>query len=392
MITDNPVFNFNNSYLFSLKTVHIELSSNFIIMQPIVKYFPQLDGIRTIAIGLVLVHHWLPSNHFINKIPNGSIGVTLFFVLSGYLINDILLKNRVSSWGGFCKVYQTFIIRRTLRIFPIYFITLAVVTILPKLSLTIETDFYTHPIYYLTYTYNHLLDKTNNWQDALSPYWTLAVEEQFYIIWAVIILLVSNNQQTKIFLWATVVLGIIFRFYFVSLQKSHGLITITCIDSFAWGGVFALYKLENKQDTLQKILKYLSVPSFLLFLYIVIYANSDESLIKVLFLRTTVACLSTYLILIVTQNPNNLVKKFLILKPMILLGKISYGIYVYHMIVPLLFGMVINRLRINLPIDSHLVSISILIIFSYFSFILIENPINHLKKYFHYPKAIVTKS
>lgn len=360
--------------------------------QPKINYLPQLDGIRTIAIGLVLIYHWLPTNHFINKTPNGTIGVTLFFVLSGYLITEILLKNRVNSWAGFCKVYRIFIIRRTLRIFPIYFITLAVVSILPKLHLIIETDFYSHPVYYLTYTYNHLLDKTNNWQDVLSPYWTLAVEEQFYIIWAIIILVISNNQQTKIFLWTTVVLGIIFRLYFVSIQKGHGLITLTSIDTFAWGAILALYKLENRQETLQKILQYLSIPSFLVFLYIVIYANSDESLIKVLFLRSTVACLSTYLILIVTQNSNSLIKQFLMLKPIIFLGKISYGIYVYHMIVPLLFGMVLNRLRINLPVDSHLVSISVLIIFSYLSFIIIENPINSLKKYFHYPKSIVAKN
>ena len=71
-------------------------------------YLPQLDGIRTIAIGLVLIFHWLPTNHWVNTLPNGTIGVTLFFVLSGFLITDILIKNKTESLGDAVQVYKVF--------------------------------------------------------------------------------------------------------------------------------------------------------------------------------------------------------------------------------------------------------------------------------------------
>jgi len=112
-------------------------------------YLPQLDGIRTIAIGLVLIFHWLPTNHWVNTLPNGTIGVTLFFVLSGFLITDILIKNKTESLGDAVQVYKNFMIRRALRIFPIYYLTLAVGFALPKLHIPFTTDLYQHPWYYI---------------------------------------------------------------------------------------------------------------------------------------------------------------------------------------------------------------------------------------------------
>ena len=83
-------------------------------------YLPQLDGIRTIAIGLVLIFHWLPTNHWVNTLPNGTIGVTLFFVLSGFLITYLLLLEQEK--GGI--IIRKFYIRRILRIWPVYYLYL----------------------------------------------------------------------------------------------------------------------------------------------------------------------------------------------------------------------------------------------------------------------------
>ena len=86
------------------------------------KYIPALDGVRALAILLVLVYHWFPEGQGINLMPNGPIGVTLFFVLSGYLISNILMEQQ--TLGTFSLSFKNFVIRRALRIFPIYFLGL----------------------------------------------------------------------------------------------------------------------------------------------------------------------------------------------------------------------------------------------------------------------------
>jgi len=90
------------------------------------RYIPQLDGLRALAVSLVLVYHWLRPDCFINL---GQLGVSLFFVLSGYLITSILLRCRDTANYGTARVLlqiKVFYIRRFLRIFPVYYATLAV--------------------------------------------------------------------------------------------------------------------------------------------------------------------------------------------------------------------------------------------------------------------------
>jgi len=349
------------------------------------EHIPQLDGVRAIAISLVLIFHWFPQNSYINRIPNGSIGVTLFFVLSGFLITNILLKNRLSA-ATKINTYKIFLIRRALRIFPIYFLVLFGVSILPYINLTpkIVTDFYTNPIYYWTYTYNHLLEKTNNWGDILSPFWTLAVEEQFYVFWAIIILLIPKHKQIEYFLWITIVLGIIARYFFIYLNNGLGLLTITCIDTFAWGGILAFYGLNNRIKRLPKIVYFFTLVSLLLFFYIIFSANNDSNFIKILFFRTSVSCLSIVFISFLINNNKHILTKILMLYPIRFIGKISYGIYVYHMLVPLFFGIILSKLKIYFPYQNQCINLIVLLIFSYYSWIFFEEPLNKLKKYFNY--------
>lgn len=86
-------------------------------------YRPQLDSIRAVAIGLVLLHHFLPLHRYVSEdfFSLGLLGVRLFFVLSGFLITGILLQYRTSR---FSDAARQFYFRRALRIFPIYYLTL----------------------------------------------------------------------------------------------------------------------------------------------------------------------------------------------------------------------------------------------------------------------------
>ena len=168
------------------------------------KYLPGLDGIRALAAFLVISTHW-PNNMLSLKF--GWIGVNIFFVLSGFLITRILLN---SKQKGFRDYITWFYYNRALRIFPLYYAFL-IVSFLLVLAFTYclpdllnysdwKTAYYaiTHDLpYYLTYTYNlkinlrpllHLPDSSNRYFAHL---WSLALEEQFYLIFPFLVYFAS---------------------------------------------------------------------------------------------------------------------------------------------------------------------------------------------------------
>lgn len=141
--------------------------------------FGSLDGLRCLSILAVLWHHtsvgrasWLPGTF------NGFLGVDLFFVISGFLITTLLLRERDTRWA---ISLRRFYARRSLRIFPPYY-ALLVVVILALLTvgrgLSMREPFFEGLPYYLTYT--------SNWVDTGTLFaitWSLATEEQFYLLW-----------------------------------------------------------------------------------------------------------------------------------------------------------------------------------------------------------------
>ena len=161
-------------------------------------YTPALDGIRGIAIILVLLHHftifdpitsvgaWMG---FVALL--GWSGVDLFFVLSGFLITGILIDARGSD-----RYFTSFYARRTLRIFPLYylivFLSLIVLPRFPRWSALLGggSDLAQWP--YWTYLVNFAIAERNDFQHGvLDVAWSLAIEEQFYLIWAVVVWLLS---------------------------------------------------------------------------------------------------------------------------------------------------------------------------------------------------------
>lgn len=341
------------------------------------KYIPALDGVRAIAILLVLVFHWFPEGVGINIMPNGPIGVTLFFVLSGYLISNILIEQQTKA--QFFRSFKNFVIRRALRIFPIYFLVLAGLLILKSASITINTDFYEYPWYYWTYLYNHWLEQRANWADTLSPYWSLSVEEQFYILWPFCILLISSRFRAY-FLWFSVLFGITFRYFSVHLQHGLGVYMLTCVDTFAWGALLAHYIREGRSGEIDIWIRRLIIPVVFCFL-IICLKHTDADLVKQLFFRTCTSLVSVT-VLFFALRPGTF-SKILSFSPLRLLGQMSYGIYLYHMLVPNLFFKIAGKLHIPVPeLPFNLISFFVLFTFSYLSLNWIEKPIQSFKKFF----------
>ncbi len=168
--------------------------------KPSARHVPQLDGVRGLAILLVLAFHSRSIYTDPSEIPYAVIrlmdlgwsGVDLFFVLSGFLITGILLDTRDSN-----SYFRTFYIRRVLRIFPLYFTyvvsILVVVRFLSRSYLGVDYWTGTNPWWYVTYLLNWKSDHGYN-DLYLGHLWSLAIEEQFYFVWPLVVWLFPRKR------------------------------------------------------------------------------------------------------------------------------------------------------------------------------------------------------
>ena len=155
---------------------------------------PQLDGLRGLAILLVMLHHFVvlrPSGAFEHLLVGLTdslwIGVDLFFVLSGYLITGILLASRQRP-----RYFSSFFARRFLRIFPLYYaVVFFALVVLPHLPPGRELDTTAtvgHAWWYWAYLQNYLMASLGNLNHIFTAVtWSLAVEEQFYLVWPFVV-------------------------------------------------------------------------------------------------------------------------------------------------------------------------------------------------------------
>src|SRR6516162_9576720 len=131
----------------------------------------QLDGLRLLAFLLVFFFHACWRQGFLY----GQFGTDLFFALSGFLITRLLLLN---SGGSVLQEIRTFYARRTLRIFPVYYVYLAILFLNHRLN---------HAVWYVFYVFNFGFF-IHKWRDCWGHLWTLSVEEQFYLFYPVLLL------------------------------------------------------------------------------------------------------------------------------------------------------------------------------------------------------------
>ncbi|GAB4033474.1 acyltransferase family protein [Spirosoma jeollabukense] len=355
-------------------------------------YMPQLNSLRTFAVLLVIVFHWFPTGVGINSLPNGTIGVLIFFVLSGFLITQILLNNRDAVSIGHHSlghVYRNFLARRILRIFPLYFLVITFVF----LKLPQESDIEEHPLYYYLYSSNILLHKTGNWADVLSPFWTLAVEEQLYLVWPWIVLLTPKNS----FLWVIsfmIACGIVFRGYAYTQGDLDGVLTPACLDTFGIGALWAYVSIDWP-SAIPIFLKRLSVSAILaLGGFLALLLLPSDHIVVVLFQRFLISVLALFIVARASMGIHGWAGRLLNNKILQYIGRISYGIYVFHMLIPSygiqFFVKIVHHFGLIITFDywSHrLFSLVMLITVASVSWYAFEKPINELKRYFPYKRV-----
>ncbi|HRD58278.1 MAG TPA: acyltransferase [Ferruginibacter sp.] len=357
------------------------------------KYIKQLDSLRAIAVILVIISHWIPTTNLINRIPNGAIGVDIFFVLSGFLISKILFdnKNRAEELNiSKSSLIKNFYVRRTLRIFPIYYLTIFILLLFSKYTGTnIQSAF----VYFVTYTSNFYFFNIQGWDGMVSHLWSLAVEEQFYLIWPWIILF-SNKKYFLHIISIFIFIGVLSQ-YLMSGIKMSSVLTFTCFDAFGLGAILA-WIITYANEKLNKFYTIISVASAIsFFLFILGIIQNKWTIIP---FRTLVSVITLWIItyIIINRDTKSLKFKFILNnRVLIFLGKISYGLYLYHNIIPGTLNSKIINIYINPLLPDilykkywgqlYLLENTILLVtISWLSFIFIEKRFLSLKKHFEY--------
>jgi peptidoglycan/LPS O-acetylase OafA/YrhL len=300
-------------------------------VQPHRQHYPALDGLRGIAIIAVIIYHNFPYGDSLF----GWLGVDLFFVLSGFLITSILMESVYPvKKNGFLK---KFYVRRVLRIFPLYYLfLLAFLFLFPVLGIWKDevNEYQENTWWFIFYLQNWLF--TNDMpvhSQCLNHFWSLAVEEQYYLIWPFIILLLRKPQRLIIFLLCFLVILFLAR-SFVWYEQYPGFnyttfYRFTRFDGICIGSLVALIAIAKKDFLLNHTATIVTGLAILNFAFY--FMNRSGQLPYMGFLGyTTFASMFGILVYELSHGENPGLKNIFSIRPLRFLGKISYGLYMFH--------------------------------------------------------------
>jgi peptidoglycan/LPS O-acetylase OafA/YrhL len=338
------------------------------------RYMPQIDSLRALAVFAVMVHHFDPSEGY--KLA-AVLGVKFFFVLSGFLITRILLADKSSveaKRSTIAKSLCHFYARRFLRIFPLYYFVVAL-----GLVFAAEATWEILP-YLLTYTLNIHMAVKGWYVEYYAHFWTLAVEEQFYLVWPAVILFMPRR-----FLLVSILAGLfagpLYRLAALLNGTGLGLYinTPASLDSLGAGALLALFSAEAKTAALFARFALaagtLGLARLLLFPAVpwqadIIFSDLAYSLIFV----WIIFCASQKI-----PGPGKLLDFWMLRY----LGKISYGMYVYHPFMPYLCvkgGSLLGWSLSDHPFYLTALSAASTVLASSISWRVIESPLINLKR------------
>lgn len=334
-------------------------------------YLPSLDGLRAIAVALVLWAHtpesltaipglqWLST---LKRIINpGYLGVDLFFVLSGFLITRILLATREKA-----NPLRNFYIRRSLRIFPIYYLLILLCAVIaPGIYLLAAA----------TYTSNYVFsfDASPN---LLRHTWSLAVEEHFYLIWPLLVLKLTP-ALSKIIAWiglALAIASVSLHFWFLAEGPAAELAYRASHCRFASLLMGALLSYGDFRRDRTGWIALLTIVAATAFGCLVSPTGWKATLKLSLFLGASTVALA---MLIASEQKQGRLSKIIGQPWLIEIGKLSYGIYLYHYPIFSWLGLHDTEQATSIPV--WLLAVFATIAVSFLSYILVESKFLKLK-------------
>lgn len=337
-----------------------------------------LDGLRGIASLMVMFFHfnWQPFSPLLSKFAVfGQTGVDLFFVLSGFLITRILIYTKSKK-----QYFTNFYIRRSLRIFPLYYgFLIATYFILPLFNIG-NTPPFSHQIWYYLYMQN-IPSTFTTLQSISGPghFWSLAVEEHFYLFWPFLVYFTPIKHLKWVSL-GIIVLSIIIRIILVNFDIGVFYFTPCRFDALAIGSLLAYIEYKNKLFIYRKYFLKIGLFSLGFMLITWLFTTGQHmdllQIIKFTLIAIFYFCVVGYLSITNNQNP---LSQFVENRFLVFTGKISYGLYVFH---PLVYNSVGNQ-NYNFYVDLVL-SVSLTYLIAYISYEVYEKYFLSLKRYFEY--------
>src|SRR4051812_32344956 len=344
-------------------------------------YQPQFDGLRALAVLTVMVDHFsadVPNFPLPDWIHLGATGVRLFLVLSGYFITASLRRARDHTDPGRLaagKTILSFYWRRLLRIGPAYlvFVTIALLLGLGQVRQSWPWIF--------TGTVNWMIAWTNQWPLAISHFWSICVQEQFYLLWPLLILLLPRRWVFSAIITVAVA-GIAFRVGCVLFSVpviSRWVLPFGSLDSLAAGAALGWYGGRLKPS---RIGWPLALISLWMLTVAAVLRNTDPSELKSVLVEPLEAGAFVILVARTATGFDGIVARFLTNSALVFAGRISYGLYIYHVLVAMILARWLPApLRFIITIPSlRLVVFGIVTLFTAaLSWRLLEQPINRLR-------------
>lgn len=298
-------------------------------------YFIRLDALRAFSVLAVLLHHFF--HHSLGKYTFiGNAGVDVFFVISGFLITGILIRNKQSS-ASKAHSLKKFYIRRFFRIFPIYYLYLLMAALLfyPLCKESLP--------WALTYTIN-IFSQHHTEPVFFAHLWSLSIEEQFYIVWPFLVLFTPQKHLMKLII-AVIVLALAVKLLVPGIN--HKLFTISCMDAFGAGALLAFGNIYRPSavDAIirQRWLLYAALAAYLLLVAAAIMGYHQFEVLH----RTIVSVIGFFLVAfcvnpayVRSERWNRIFEN----PTLVFIGKISYGIYIYHFMIRYLLDPPLNDL------------------------------------------------
>jgi peptidoglycan/LPS O-acetylase OafA/YrhL len=352
-------------------------------------YVPELDGVRAVAVTMVLLHHCIivPQQGIIawglrHALPLGGFGVDLFFALSGYLITSILMRAKSKP-----HYFRNFYARRFLRIFPLYY---AIILILASFAAWLPFGPLRPAWPYLSYVSNLWLVFTLREWPPLGHTWSLAIEEQFYLFYPIVVLRLDKGRL-RYLLWSVIALSPLVRLITATqiFPTASVFATFCRLDVLAMGALIAV-ELDGRTEISDRVARLLRLAFWALVTVTAFLWLTKQLDFRKLFFNaaglTIVDGAATLFVCLVLLSPGSPLSRVLRLPLVVGVGRISYGIYLIHYPIVRLTE---TYARGSLP-DTWsrtaviaTTSVTATAIASVLSWFLFERPILRLKKWFY---------
>ncbi|WP_165171350.1 acyltransferase family protein [Adlercreutzia sp. ZJ242] len=353
------------------------------------RYIPALDGLRALAVAAVLLYHMDAA-----FLPSGLLGVTIFFVLSGYLITGLLIR----EWGESKTInLPRFWLRRVRRLFPAIAFVLAGTAVLtavfaPDMLTKLRNDLVAALLWFTNWWYVFQDLSYFEAMGAPSPvthFWSLAIEEQFYLIWPPVLLLLFRHRVRKKsiqrgILAACAVSALLMcvlydpqgdpsRVYYGTDTRAFSLLIGAWL-AFEFPAARVCGRGRRALGASQrKLVGALGAAALAGILAMMAFVSGYSPFLY--YGGILVLSLLTGVLILALVDPANLVARFFALRPLVWVGKLSYSIYLWHY--PLLLLMNPQNFTGTTPWYAYLGQVAVIVAVSAFSYYFVETPIRH---------------